>query len=319
VGVVALVVVAVVVGAYVVTPATDPEAVAAAARAEAQARQQAMDDRVVRIAREIDAAVRNGRDLAPMIEELRSVIAEHPDHAEARRAIALAIGSRGDLPAEAYDHLIRTLDADDPTAEMHAIAGNLALQTDDLDAAIAHSRRAVAVDPDEPRFTKQLAMAHDLAGDDDDALRLADAWVARASDLPDPFLLKAELLVRSDRLDDAERTLRQALERTMPDETQARLDLALRRAELLRRLDRPAEALVVLRRLSLEEQLTRRVADDLAATWDRLGQPRKAAVHYERIARMQPAATWAARQAAERYAALDDADKAATMRALLPR
>jgi len=317
--VVAVAVVALVVAAYVITPRPDAEAIEAARQAQAQARQQAIDDRVVEIGRRIDAAVRNGRSLEPMIAELRAVIAEHPDHADARRAVALAIASLGDLPAEAYDHLLRTLDNDEPAAEMHAIAGNLALQTGDTDAAIKHFVRAVDTDPDEPRFSKQLAMAHSAAGDIDAALRLVEAWVARASDSPNPFILKAELLINADRLNDANRALQQAHERTLPDETDVRRSIALRRAEVLRRLDRPGEALGVLRLLTLDEQLTQPVADALAKTWDMLGQPDRAAVHYERIARLIPGSTWAARAAADRYAQLDRPEKVADMQALLPR
>ncbi|MEM0914137.1 MAG: tetratricopeptide repeat protein [Planctomycetota bacterium] len=317
-GVVAVVTLAVVT-AYALRPTADPEAIEAARVAEAEAQRRAIDDRVLEIGRRIDAAARNGRDLSPMIADLRDVIAEHPEHLDARRAIALAIGSRGDIPEEAYDHLTRTLGAEGDVAEMHAIAGNLALQTDDAAVAVAHYQRAVALDPDEPRFLRQLAQAHLKAGDPDAAIAVVDAWIERGSDQPQPFLLRAQLLVEAGRIDDAERAMRQAHDRTLPDETAMRLAIALNRADLLRRLDRPVEAMGVLRLLTFDEQITKPVADSLAATWDRLDQQERAAVHYERIALMNPAATWAARAAADRYAALDQPDKADTMRALLPR
>ncbi|MEM1208351.1 MAG: tetratricopeptide repeat protein [Planctomycetota bacterium] len=316
---VALAVALLVIGAYVVSPKANPEAIEAARLAEAQARQRAIDERVLQIGREIDAAARNGRDLSPMIADLRDVIADYPDHLDARRAIALAIGSRGDIPDEAYDHLTRTLDEEGDIAEMHAIAGNLSLQAGDPGIAVAHYRRAVALDPDEPRFLSQLAQAHMMAGQTDDALEVVDAWVERDSDQPQPFIFRARLLTEAGRLDDADGSLRQALDRSMPDETDMRLAIALNRAGLLRQLDRPVEAMGVLRMLSVDEQVTQPVADALAATWDQLDQPDKAALHYERIALMYPAATWAARAAADRYMALDEPEKADAMRTLLPR
>ncbi|MEM6333437.1 MAG: tetratricopeptide repeat protein [Planctomycetota bacterium] len=311
---VAVAVVAMVVGTAWLMPRGESDAARAAREAAAQA---AFDERVVVVGQRIEAALRNQRDLTPMIEDLRALLAEAPEHADANRAIALAIAAEGGLPAESYDHLIVALDEGADAAELHAIAGNLAMQSDDAAAAIGHFEQAVALNADEPRFTRQLASAHAVSGDLDTALRLTDAWVARASDTPEPFLLRARLLTDAGRLGEAERALVAAEDRTLPDELETLRAIAIRRADLLGALGRHEEAVAALRLLPVEDQLLEEVAEALGEAWDRAGEPMKAAVYFDRVARLEMTATWAAREAGRRWLALGRADKAAEMDALL--
>ncbi|MEO0586360.1 MAG: hypothetical protein AAF078_01850 [Planctomycetota bacterium] len=272
---VAAVVVAVVIGTAALVPRGESDEARAAREAAERA---AFDERVVVVGQRIQAALNNGRDLTPMIDDLRSLLAEAPEHADANRAIALAIAAEGGLPAESYDHLIVALDEGADAAELHAIAGNLAAQTEDAPAAIGHFQQAVTLNPDESRYTRQLALAHALGGDLDTALALADAWVARASDAPEPFLLRAQLLTRTDRLGEAERALVAAEDRTLPDEAETLRSIAIRRADLLGALGRHEEAVAALRVLPVDDQLLEEVGEALGQAWDRAGEAQKAAV-----------------------------------------
>ena len=98
--------------------------------------------------------------------------------------------------------------------------------------------------------------------------------------------------------------IRRAIDRVPGGEPEAAY---LRRyAQLLCRVDQPGQALAVLRRLPVEKHLDPEVMGEMAACWDALGQPEKAARQYEQALRLQPCDEGAAAAAAEWYLRAQD-------------
>ncbi len=86
-----------------------------------------------------------------------------------------------------------------------------------------------------------------------------------------------------------------------------------RYARLLREADQPAESLLVLRELPPETHFDPDVAEDMAAAWSAMDQPRKAAEHYEAALGLNPLDEASAAAAARWYLAAGDADSARRM------
>src|SRR5690606_9150670 len=82
---------------------------------------------------------------------------------------------------------------------------------------------------------------------------------------------------------------------------------------LLRRANQPAEALAVLRGLTPPQQFEPGVMDDLAACWALLGQPERAAEHYESALLLDPANPVAAASAAHWHLEANQPERAERM------
>ncbi|KPP92175.1 hypothetical protein [Erythrobacter sp. HL-111] len=128
-------------------------------------------------------------DAGPTIDDLRAAAEASPGDADAWAALAAALFAREDYAeaAEAYQNATRI---DDETAILFSALGEALLYAEDASAAdadpmpepaLAAFRRAVELDPTDPRARYFLGVKKDLDGDHEGAI--AD-WLALLSDTP---------------------------------------------------------------------------------------------------------------------------------------
>ncbi|GAB4241373.1 MAG: multiheme c-type cytochrome [Acidobacteriota bacterium] len=161
-------------------------------------------------------------------EALREGLAVFPDDAALHFNLGLLLAERGDLEA-AESHLRKAWEADPRLA---AAAYNLAVllaERGDREA-LAWARRAAHAAPDVPRYPYTLAFYLAQFGELEKAIAELRRMVAAGHADAPAYLLLAELLARSGRLDESTAVLRRATE----DPRLAEQDRAWFTAQLLR-------------------------------------------------------------------------------------
>jgi cytochrome c-type biogenesis protein CcmH len=134
------------------------------------------------------AAAQAGDDL-PSIEELRERAENSPDNAQPWSELAFAHFERGEF-ADAESAYERAVEIDGTSAALWSALGEARVMAVDAasaaadplpDSALEAFRRAVELDPDDPRSRYFLAVKKDLDGDHDGAIA---GWLDLLSDTP---------------------------------------------------------------------------------------------------------------------------------------
>ena len=283
-----------------------------------------VEQRTHALAMRFQEYIDSGGDPNDLVAEGRSLVAGAPEYWSAHVLLGQILLS-ADRHAEAYEHLSRSLELDPEDAEMYLLAGTVALELDDLDQATEHYRAAVVLEPREARHRMHLAHAYMRQQQYDDARREL-LWALRhdASNHK-AHAAMADLYGHQNEITPALNHIRQALEMLPPDD---RLDreqwdqkvlYVRRRAALLRRDLEPADALSVLRDLPTRRQFEPAVMRDMASCWAMLGEPERAAEHYEQALEYDPAHDLAAAEAANWFLRAERPDDARRMIARLAR
>lgn len=127
----------------------------------------------------------------------------HTDPSDPIDVIGAALDA--DDPETALDLAVAALrDADEPDALLHYYAGRALLELDRPGAAVPHLDRAVRMDPDDPDFLSDLAVACFRTCDFDTAAGHAERALAIDRKRPDLHELHGLLLERAGRFDDAD-------------------------------------------------------------------------------------------------------------------
>ncbi len=253
-----------------------------------------------RLSEEAQAAMANKRDLTPMLAEVQAMINRSPDFWPARRLRVLLLMQQQRFD-EAYEEALKVIELEPGEAEMLSIAGFLATEAADHPAAQGHFRQAVAAAPDNPRFRLQLAQALLATDEATAAQRQAETAIQLDSSQPRAYAMLATIHTRQGRPAEAVEPVRRAIDLTPADAEDELVIYVRQYAALLRELGEPDKALGALRTLPFERQFDPRVMADLAECWSLLGQPDKAAVHYERALTLAPTVKGAAMLAAQWY------------------
>lgn len=295
-------------------PASDADA-PAAADPQAQAA-------VAEASQKFAALMEHGGETTPILGETRQLVERYPTSAAARTLLAQVLLVRGQLE-EAYEQLERSLTLDPRQPEARLLAGTIALQRGDATAAQRHYSEAIGLEPGEPRYRMHLAQAY-LAQHQHDQARdaLRDALVLDSS-LHTAHAALADVYAEQGKVSLALEQIRRARDLLGTADEDRRVVYARRYAALLRRDNQPGEALRVLLELPPKRHFDPGVMQDLARTWMMLGQPERAAGHYEQALVLDPSNDAAAAAAAHWHLEAGQVDAArqaiARLRQINPR
>ena len=213
---------------------------------------------------------------------LRAGVAEHPDDAPLRRALAGVLLQQNKKPGALaqYERLVEDGSASDRDAFM---AGSLAAVLGDQTKAAAYHERAQALDPTNPDYPVHLARAQIASGRLDDA----KASLVRAAVLDEGrgmvWGMLAELALRENKLDMASQHIAKA--RRLEPEVAAWRVLE---ARILKRRGEPERALLLLSGLGEADRWRPPVVREMAACEGMLHRPAEALALYEQAIRKQP-------------------------------
>lgn len=244
--------------------------------------------------------------LDPVIGDAEELVQRYPDHWPARM-LAGKIMLADERHAAAYAHFTRALELEPEDAELRVLAGTVALELAEPDEALEHYRHAVSLEPREPRYRLHLAHIHTERDRYDEARHQLLVALRHDASNHKAYAAMADLYGKQNEIGPALEAIRRALEllpadgRLNEDERRQKLTYVRRRAMLLRRDLKPADALSVLRDLPERQQFDRGVMEDLASCWAMLDEPESAAAHYAQAVRRDPNDAEAAAEAAHWY------------------
>lgn len=283
---------------------------------EREAPSQPMSAEEARLAAEdlggrLQSAIEHRRDLNPLLAEAQQLVEQHPELVEARTLLG-QIYMMGGRPAQAREHFEQALALHPDQPELHLFTGSLAMQLGDVAGAEAHYDRAVALNPREPRYRMHLATVYlkqqrlEAARDQmNQALAINSSMHSARSGL-------AEVHAQLGQMNEAVEQMRRALELVPTGDEKLRALYTRKYAGYLRRAGDAQQALRVLLGLPPHQQFQPPVMEALAETWGQLGQPGRAAAHYEQALVLDPSDDASAAAAADWYLRANDTRAART-------
>jgi tetratricopeptide (TPR) repeat protein len=289
------------------------------AGAPAEALPEPVDLRLERIEQQTQAALENRRDIRPMIADLRALLVDHPEAAAAHRLLGMLLSQRGEA-AQAYEHIQKAVSlTPEPRAEVLAILGSLAMALERPEDARAHFEDALERDPANSRIRLQLAHTLMLLGASEAAREQLDRVIRIDATQHKAYAMLATLAADAGDLSRAIELTGGALKRVPSRDVPTRVAYSRQQARYWTQQGQPGEALATLRLLPIEAQFDMDLANQMADLWAQLGEPEKAADHYEKAATLFPALPDAPHRAAQWYEKAQMPDAARRMRELARR
>lgn len=193
-------------------------------------------------------------------------------------------------PRKALDELRLSLELDPRQAEVHLLAGTVAMSLADQEAAVHHYSMAVGLESAQPRYHLHLAQAYLGQGEHDKARRLLMQVLQLDSGSHAAHAMLSGMYAGQNKLGLALDQIGKAIERTPVSDLPTRMAYVQRQARLLRRDNRPEEALLVLDTLGPRGRSEPMVLEETALCWAMMGKPDRAAGVYEDALKGDPAA-----------------------------
>ena len=242
-------------------------------------------------------AIQRRRSIEPMLDDARELVDRYPAFAPARVSLGQMLIASGKSEA-AYEQLVAALDLDPNQAELEDLAGGVALGLDRPEEAQRHYEQAVSLEQDNPRYRLHLAVALLRQNRYDKARNTLLEALRLDASLHEAHAMLADVFAAQNKLGPAMDQLNRALELASEGQAKHREAYLRKLATLLRRDNRAAESLDVLRRLPPRRWIDRQVSEEMAQSWMMLGRPGDAAHHYEQVLFVAPGTDWAAERAA---------------------
>lgn len=277
-------------------PPLSAEGAADAVAAEEQRGVQAAQAELAHVQEKLAAAIKTKRSPAAVLADARALVERHPEFSPGYVTLGqiLSVSGQG---AKAYVELEKALALNPKQPEVHDLAGSLALGLKEYAQAQQHYSTAAGLEPRTAKYRLHLAVVQLKADRFEDARNTLLQALKLDSDSHQAYGVLSDLYAQQNKLDQALDAINRALELLL-DDPAYRQSYLRRKATLLRRANRPEEAIVVLRQLPPKTWVERGVIDEFAQTYMLLGQPEKAAEHYEAVLPLDPLADWAAERAA---------------------
>jgi len=230
-------------------------------------------------------------DEAPskLVDDYRRLVERFPKFATARAEYAMILY---EVPnwEEAYEQIELALEMDPQQAAWHLVAGTIASNLQLIDEAAAHYNEAVALAPDVADYRVHQAQTMLLRKQYDKALLTLLEALKHDSENHTAYGMLADLYAKQNKISLALQHVQKAIDHTPPDLRPVQAAYVQQKAALLRRDNRPKEALQVLNNeLLSDDHLRVDVLNDLAVTWMMLGKPAKGAEAYEQALDLVPA------------------------------
>ena len=264
------------------------------------------------------AAIENQRDVAPLLPEVESIVAQRP-RLRAGRTLLGQIYARQERTEEAYREFAAALQLDPDDAQLQNLAGTAAQLIGEAGLAETHHRLAAKLVPDEPRLLLPLADVLIEAGRWDEArdvllaaLELQLTLHEAHAGLSDVYAGRGQDgdLVRA--IDQLERARAQV--RNDPQGREQEITYVRKLARLYARRGEPMEALRALDELMPEQGRYRpEVLAEMAGYLEVNGQLALAGLQYEMAADKNPGNPQLIAEAARWYAKAGNLPRAGTM------
>ena len=225
-------------------------------------------------------AVGNRTDLGPVRDAVRRLIERYPQFVPAQTLYAQVLLKRGDF-SEAYDQFQHSLELDGEQAEIHLVAGSIAYQLKRFDRAKHHYSMAIGLNASKPTYRLHLARVHLQLNQLDEARDLIFEALNLDSSLHMAYGLLADVYLKQNKTQLALTQIQRAIDHVQSGTRQILVHYIRKKAFVLRRDNRPGDALVILQNLHPDEQTEPLVIEDMALCWSMTGQFDKAAEQYD--------------------------------------
>ncbi|MEM1107654.1 MAG: tetratricopeptide repeat protein [Planctomycetota bacterium] len=263
------------------------------------------------------AAIQNKRDVTPLLEPVRLIVAQHPRSRDGQTLLG-QIYLELENPEKAYDALATALSIDPQGAQLQNLAGTAAMMLDEVTAGESHHRLAVQQEPDNPELLLPLADVLIKTARWDEArdillrsLELDLTQHAPHAAMSDVFVGRGQEGDSTLAIEHMEKALAKL---PLTEEwAEDRVIYARKLARLFADRDEPIEAVAVLDSLSDAARFSPEVLADMAGYLDANGQTALAGLQYEMALAERPAEARYAAEAARWYLAGGDASAARAM------
>ena len=253
-----------------------------------------------------------GGQASRMLPQLEQLVRRYPGFADAHTLLAQAYIASG-RPRSAYEELEKSLQLNPLQAELHELAGTIAVKLNRLDEAEKHYRAAVG---QESRKAKpRLLLAQVLIQENklDEAEKVILQALVLDSNSHTGYALLADVFARQDKLPLALQEIDKAIAHEPANNREVVIQYARTKSQLLRRANRPQEALQVLATLPARERLDMSIMDDMATCYAMMGEPGRAAAMFEQYLILDPTDDRAAARSVHWYLQAHDAANAQRM------
>jgi len=241
--------------------------------------QSAADQELESLGKAFERIVSGTHQTGTLIDAVRRVVQRYPKYAACRTLLAQVLIYDGQSDA-AYQQLVLSLELDGQQPDVHLLAGTLAFQLEQIDQATGHYLAAVGIDPSTPRYRLHLAQAYISNHKDHEARQVLLEALRMDSSLHAAYASLADLYARQNQLALALTQIQKAIDHTDASQRGKQVFYYRQKSRLLRRDNRPADALLTLKRLKMPE-VDLGLIEDMAICWSMLGKPDQAAMLFE--------------------------------------
>lgn len=230
-----------------------------------------------------------GKQLSPaLVGDVRTFCDKNPDYAPGHTLLAQVLMFQGKIQ-DAYDAMLRSLSLDNRQLELELLAGTVALQLDKTEQSEQHYRNAVNLDPAQARPHVHLAGIYMRRRDLDRARDSLLTALRLNSGMHEAYYRLSEVYAQQNKLVAALTQIDKAIQHSPAQNREIAVQYVRQKARILRRDNRPEEAvLVLMNSLSEEERSDDSVLDDLALALAMQNRFVEAAELYEAQAERRP-------------------------------
>jgi len=248
---------------------------------------QRATEQVQTLGQKLSLAIQNQRDTRPLLAPAAALVERYPDFPPAYTLHGQVLMTLGRLEAAAKQ--MRTaLEIGGEDAQTRALLGGVYLKLGDHDAARSNYQAAISLENENPEHRVKLANLEYEAGNLEAAKRAALDALALDSSRHQAYALLSQVYEKQGEPSMAAQQMQKALAVLGGEQEQTRVGYVRRRAAMLRRMNRPGDALAALRQLPPQMLLTMELAEDFERTYGMMGEPMLVAMHYEELSRIEP-------------------------------
>ena len=229
----------------------------------------------------------NGGSITLVQDRAVDLVDRYPEFAGGRTLLAQVYLFQEQFE-KGYEQLSQSLGLDGQQPEVQLLAGTAAMSLGRVDRAVHHYSQAVGLDTGNARYRLHLAQAYIKQGRHDLARRDLLMVIQADSSRHEAYASLADLYATQNKLVLALNMITQAIQRTPIAQGDKRAIYVRRKADLLRRDNRPDEALMVLQGLGSLALTDLGVMREMALCWAMMGRPGEAALMYEDALKANP-------------------------------
>ena len=256
----------------------------------------------------VQQALENDR-VRTVLRDVERFTERFPEFSDGYTLLGQVFLGENDLES-AYANLKISLDLDPAQAEIHLLAGSICHKLVRPTEAEWHYRQAKDLKPENMRyrlhFAQSLLSQQRLEEARDDLLAL----LRQDSSQHAAYAMLADLYMRQNKTTLAMNQINKAYEHTQLTDRDNQIVYLRQKSAILRRQNKPDDALQILERLSLEERRDPSVIEEMAICLSMQGQVREAALRYEKQLMDEPSDWRLAAGAARWWISAREWDKA---------